>query len=319
MTTHSKTRPLIIAHRGACAYLPEHTLEAKALAYGMGADYLEQDVVATRDDQLLVSHDIHLDTVTDVAERYPTRARDDGRFYARDFDLAEIKTLNAHERTVEDGKTAVYEGRFPANAGRFSVATLCEEIEMLVGLNKATGRDVGIYPEVKRPAWHRAEGVDLSKLMLDTLNSYGFTDRNSNVYVQCFDWQELTRIRDDLGCQLKLVQLIGENSWEESDTDYDELKTAAGLKKVAVVADGIGPWMGQLYTAAEIDGQLVSTGLVSSAHAVGLTVHPFTFRADDLYPGFESFSEMVRWFVDNLSIDGLFTDFPDLAREALDS
>ena len=310
---------MIIAHRGACGYLPEHTLEAKALAYGMGADYLEQDVVATRDDQLLVSHDIHLDTVTDVAERYPTRARDDGRFYARDFDLAEIKTLNVHERTADDGKTAVYEGRFPVNAGRFSAATLGEEIEMLMGLNKATGRDVGIYPEVKRPAWHRAEGVDLSKLMLDTLKSYGFSHRNSNVYVQCFDWQELTRIRDDLGCQLKLVQLIGENSWEESDTDYDELKTAAGLKKVAAVADGIGPWMGQLYMAAEIDGQLVSTGLVSSAHAVGLTVHPFTFRADDLYPGFESFSEMVRWFVENLSIDGLFTDFPDLARAALDS
>ena len=106
MTTHPKERPLIIAHRGACGYLPEHTLEAKALAYGMGADYLEQDVVATRDDRLLVSHDVHLDTVTDVAERFPTRAREDGRFYARDFDLAEIKTLNVHERHnpfIKDG------------------------------------------------------------------------------------------------------------------------------------------------------------------------------------------------------------------------
>jgi len=285
----------------------------------MGADYLEQDVVATRDDQLLVSHDIHLDTVTDVAERYPTRARDDGRFYARDFDLAEIKMLNVHERTGADGKTAVYAGRFPVNTGRFSVATLEEEIEMLLGLNKASGRDVGIYPEVKSPAWHRQEGVDLSKLLLDTLQSYGFSDRSSNVFVQCFDWQELRRIRNDLGCDLKLVQLIGENSWNESDTDYDALKTAAGLKKVAAVADGIGPWMGQLYMAAEIDGHLVSTGLVGSAHAAGLSVHPYTFRADELYPGFASFTEMVRWFVDTLSIDGLFTDFPDRARRALGS
>ena len=318
MTTQPKKRPLIIAHRGACGYLPEHTLEAKALAYGMGADYLEQDVVATRDDRLLVSHDIHLDTVTDVAERFPARARDDGRFYARDFDLAEIKTMNVHERTGEDGKTAVYAGRFPANAGRFSVATLEDEIEMLQGLNKASGRDVGIYPEVKRPAWHRAEGVDLSKLLLDTLQTYGYTDKSSNVFVQCFDWPELERIRNELGCELNLVQLIGENSWKESDTDYEELKTTTGLEKVASVADGVGPWMGQLYMAAEIDGHLVSTGLVSSAHAAGLTVHPFTFRADDLYPGFESFTEMVRWFVENLSIDGLFTDFPDRARQALD-
>ena len=134
----------IIAHRGASGYLPEHTLEAKALAYAMGADYLEQDVVATRDGQLIVLHDIHVDRVSDVAERFPDRHRSDGRYYVRDFDLPELRTLNVHERRDEDGKTAVFPRRFPTNSGRFSIATLGEEIEMIQGLNRSTGRAVGI-------------------------------------------------------------------------------------------------------------------------------------------------------------------------------
>jgi len=315
----TKTPPVVIAHRGACGYLPEHTLEAKALAYGMGADYLEQDVVATRDDVLVVLHDIHLDTVTDVAERYADRARADGRFYARDFDLAEIKTLNVHERRNEDGVTAVFPGRFPTNEGHFSIATVAEEITMIQGLNKSTGRNTGIYPEVKSPAFHAEEGVDVSRLLLATLEQFGYTDKSAAVYVQCFDTKEVVRLRNELECKLKIVQLIGENDWGESDTDYDVLKSADGLKSIAEVADGIGPWAPQLYTIAEIDGQAVSTGMVSAAHAVGLTVHPYTFRADALLPGFDTFTEMVEWFAGTLSIDGLFTDFPDKAIEALAS
>lgn len=317
MSIKTKTPPVVIAHRGACGYLPEHTLEAKALAYGMGADYLEQDVVATRDDVLVVLHDIHLDTVTDVAERYADRARADGRFYARDFDLAEIKTLNVHERRNEDGVTAVFPGRFPTDEGHFSIATVAEEITMIQGLNKATGRNTGIYPEVKSPAFHAEEGVDVSRLLLATLEQFGYTDKSAPVYVQCFDAKEVVRLRNELECKLKIVQLIGENDWGESDTDYDVLKSADGLKSIAEVADGIGPWAPQLYTIAEIDGQAVSTGMVSAAHAVGLTVHPYTFRADALLPGFDTFTEMVEWFAGTLSIDGLFTDFPDKAIEAL--
>lgn len=319
MSIKTKTPPVVIAHRGACGYLPEHTLEAKALAYGMGADYLEQDVVATRDDVLVVLHDIHLDTVTDVAERYADRARADGRFYARDFDLAEIKTLNVHERRNEDGVTAVFPGRFPTNEGHFSIATMAEEITMIQGLNKATGRNTGIYPEVKSPAFHAEEGVDVSRLLLAMLEQFGYTDKSAPVYVQCFDAKEVLRLRNELECKLKIVQLIGENDWGESDTDYDVLKSVDGLKSIAEVADGIGPWAPQLYTIAEIDGQAVSTGMVSAAHAVGLTVHPYTFRADALLPGFDTFTEMVEWFAGTLSIDGLFTDFPDKAIEALAS
>ncbi len=103
---------LVIAHRGASGYLPEHTLEAKALAYGMGADYLEQDVVATRDDELVVIHDIHLDRVSNVAEKFPRRKRDDGRYYVRDFDLAEIRTLRAWERRNDDGISPVFRSAF---------------------------------------------------------------------------------------------------------------------------------------------------------------------------------------------------------------
>lgn len=317
MKGRSALRPAVIAHRGACGYLPEHTLEAKALAYGMGADYLEQDIVASRDDQLVVLHDIHVETVTDVAVRYPGRARDDGHFYARDFDLAELKSLNVHERRGQDGQRAVFPGRFPTTSGHFTIATLAEEIEMIQGLNRASGREVGIYPEIKSPAWHRDEGVDVSQLLLDTLREYGYSSREHCVFVQCFDAAEVTRLRHELDCQLKLVQLIAENSWGESDTDYDVLKSSQGLQRLARVADAIGPWLGQLYTAAEIDGQPVSSGLVSKAHAAGLAVHAYTFRADALLPGFETFAGMVEWFVESLSIDGLFTDFPDLVRQAL--
>jgi len=319
MSNTARQTPVVIAHRGASGYLPEHTLESKALAYGMGADYLEQDVVATRDNELVVLHDIHLDTVTNVAERFPDRAREDGRFYARDFDLAELRTLNVHERRTADGVTAVFPGRFPTTEGRFSIATLAEEITMIQGLNKATGRKVGIYPEIKSPAFHAGEGVDVSRLLLNMLREFGYTDQAAPVFVQCFDAKEVARLRNELGCRLKLVQLIGENDWGESDTDYDALMTSAGLQQVATVADAIGPWAAQLYTIAEIDGQAVSSGLTSRAHAAGLSVHPYTFRADALLPGFDTFAEMIEWFAGTLSIDGLFTDFPDKAIEALAS
>jgi len=310
-------RPIVIAHRGACAYLPEHTLPAKALAYGQGADYLEQDIVASRDDQLIVLHDIHLESVSDVTERFPDRARKDGRWYARDFDLSELKSLRVFERMLDDGSATVFPDRFPYRSGHFQLSTLREEIELTQGMNRSTGRNVGIYPEIKSPAWHHEEGVDLAQLLLGVLGEYGYSEPTDAVFVQCFDARELRRVREDLDCRLKLTQLLGENSWGESDTDYDHLKTKAGLAEVAEFADGLGPWIGQLYTLADIDGHPVSTGLVKLAHDAGLTVHPYTFRADQLGPGFESFAEMVHWFSDTVRIDGLFTDFPDLAVQAL--
>ena len=310
-------RPLIIAHRGASGYLPEHTLEAKALAYGMGADYLEQDVVASRDDQLLVLHDIRLDRVTDVARRFPDRHRADGHFYARDFDLDEILSLRAWERLGSNGKDVEFPNRYPARSGSFRLASFEEELEFIAGLNRSTGRTVGIYPEIKRPAWHQANGVDLAEKLLEVLDQFGYREAGDRVFVQCFDAKEVERLRNDLNCKLQLIQLIGNNDWHESATDYDQLRTEEGMAQVAETADGIGPGLWQLYTLAEIDGQPVSTGLVSLAHSLDLAVHPYTFRADQLPRGFESFEAAVQWFSATLGIDGLFTDFPDQAMQAL--
>jgi glycerophosphoryl diester phosphodiesterase len=308
--------PAIIAHRGACAYLPEHTLPAKALAYAMGAHYLEQDVVATRDDQLVVLHDIHLDRVTDVAVRFPGRARDDGRFYARDFDLAEIRSLRVTERLDEHGQP-VYPGRFPPQRSRFAVHTLAEELEFVRGLNRATGGSTGIYPEIKRPAWHREEGIDLAAALLAVLAAHGYESAADPVFVQCFDAREVRRLRDDLGCRMRLVQLIGDNSWGEADTDYDALCTERGLAELAATADAIGPWVNRLYEPGADGAPPRSSGLVERAHAAGLLVHPYTFRADDLAPGFRSFAAMLRYFCADLGVDGVFTDFPDRARDLL--
>ncbi len=309
---------VVIAHRGACGYLPEHTLEAKAYAHALGAHFIEQDVVATRDNELVVLHDIHLDRVTDVSNKFPDRKRSDGRYYARDFDLAEIKTLTATERRGDDDTTAVFPSRFPTGVGNFRVPTLREEVKLIQGLNKATGRVVGIYPEIKRPAWHRSEGIDISPIVLQLLDDLGYRTKADPIYLQCFDATEVRRLRLDLGCKLKLIQLLAENSWGESETDYDQLMTSEGLSSLASVVDGVGPWLAHLVKLAEVDGQPVSTGLVSAAHAAGLKVHPYTFRADQLAPGFENMTEMVAWFVETLGIDGLFTDFPDMALAALD-
>ena len=308
--------PAIIAHRGASAYLPEHTLPAKALAYAMGADYLEQDVVATRDDELVVLHDIHLDRVTDVAARFPGRARTDGRYYVRDFDLAEIRSLGVTERLDAHGRP-VYPGRFPPHRSRFGIHTLAEELEFVHGLNRATGGSTGVYPEIKRPAWHREQGIDLGAAMLAVLAAHGYEAPGDPVFVQCFDASEVRRLREDLGCGLRLVQLVGDNSWGEADTDYDALCTDQGLAALARTADAIGPWVNRLYEPGEDGGPPRSSGLTEAAHRAGLLVHPYTFRADDLAPGFRNFTDMVRYFCDDLGVDGLFTDFPDRVRELL--
>jgi len=303
-------RPVVIAHRGASGHLPEHTLPAKALAYTMGADYLEQDIVATRDDALIVIHDIHLDQVTDVAERFPGRARKDGRYYARDFDLAEIATLKAHERTDARGKR-VFPGRFSSAGEEFRVHTLERELELVADLRNVGEHPVGIYPEIKSPHWHQEEGVDITRLVLQELDRFGYAEHADPVYLQCFDERELRRIRHELGSRLKLVQLIGEDIWSPEPTDFDSMRTTRGLEKLAKTVDAIGPWLNRLYSVRKRDGSRRSTGLVQRSHNVGLAVHPYTFRTDDLPPGFADCDEALEFLIDDLALDGLFTDFPD--------
>jgi glycerophosphoryl diester phosphodiesterase len=309
-----KVPPIVIAHRGAPGYLPEHTLPSKALAYALGADYLEQDVVASRDDELVVLHDIYLDRVTDVAELFPERARADGRFYVRDFDLAELRELRVWERFQEDG-SAVYPGRYPIFSGRFHLHTLAEELSFLDGLNRSSGRKVGCYPEIKRPAWHRDEGIDITPRILGVLEDFGYATAEDAAFLQCFDADELRRIREQLGCDLRLVQLIGENSWGEGPTDFSQLLNADGLAELSKTVDAIGPWINQLYRVE--GGRVVATAVTSDAHEVGLKVHPYTFRKDELPQGFDTFEALINFFVEQLGIDGLFTDFTDLARRGV--
>ena len=285
------------------------------MAHGMGVDYIEQDVVLSRDDELIVLHDLYLDAVTDVARRYPGRQRDDGHYYAIDFDLAEIRTLRVHERRKKNGDPA-FPGRFPADGAVFRVPTLREAIILIQGLNASTRREVGIYVEPKAPAWHREEGKDLMSEVVRVLAEYGYDSRDDRAFLQSFDLDALKRARFDLKCDLKLIQLIGENSWRESPSDFDYLRSEAGLAEIASFAQGIGPWLPQtLELSGENPGQ--STGLVEAAHRHGLQVHAYTLRADQLPATIGSIDEAMYLLRERLGLDGVFTDHPDRVIEYL--
>ena len=296
--------PSVIAHRGASGYLPEHTREALILAYGQGADFIEQDLVLSKDNVLMVLHDIHLETVTDVEQKFPTRKRRDGRYYVIDFTLQELKTLRVHERQNAQGKQ-VFANRFQGQSD-FQIATFEEQINLIAQLNAQFGKEVGLYPEIKSPAWHRQQGADISKITLALLRKYQLDDANKPVFVQCFDFNETKRLRNELGAQVKLVQLIGENSWKESATDYAYLRTAKGLQDIAKVAQGIGPWIPQLINLKTLRPSMLS----QHAKQAGLLIHPYTFRKDQLPKGISTEQSMQLLF-GTLGVDGVFTDFTD--------
>lgn len=304
-------KPLVIAHRGASGYLPEHTLEAFILAYSQGADFIEQDLVLSKDNVPIVLHDIHLETVTDVEQVFPSRGRDDGRFYALDFTLAELKTLRVHERQDKNGKQ-VFPGRFNGQSD-FRIASFEEQLDLMKQLNRQFGKKVGIYPEIKSPAWHKKQGRDISKIVLSILRKYNLDDHEKPVYVQCFDFDETKRLRNELGAKVKLVQLIGENDWAESSTDYDILRSPMGLKKIAQVADGIGPWIPQLI---DLNG-MKPTSLTVDAKKAGLAIHPYTFRKDQLPEGMTAKQSLDLLF-SVLQVDGVFTDFTDTVVKHLE-
>ena len=310
ITADTPAAKIVIAHRGASGYLPEHTLEAIAMAHAQGADYLEQDVVLSKDNVPVVLHDTHIDTVTDVARRFPDRKRADGRYYALDFTVAELKQLAVSERFDPRTGAAVFPSRFPVGKGAFQIPTLEEELQLIQGLNRSTGRDVGVYPEIKEPAWHRKEQRDISPIVLELLARYGYKTKTDKVYVQCFDAAEVKRIRTELGYRGRLVQLI-EGSRPLLDA-HGHLRTREGLVEVAKVADGIGPSLSDV-VSRKGDGGLQASSLVSDARALGLQVHPYTFRADALPAGASSFDELLRLVLIEIGADGAFTDHPDRA------
>ena len=307
----AEPRPLIIAHRGASGYLPEHTLAAKALAYGQGADFLEQDVVLSKDGVPVISHDTHIDTTTDVAKKFPGRQRADGRFYALDFSVAELKQLNVTERFNPKTGKAAFPKRFPVGVGSFQVVTLEEEIQFIQALNRSTGRNVGLYPELKAPAWHRKEGRDLSATVLPLLRKYGYDAKDSACYLQCFEYAEIKRLRGELGWSGKLIMLLGGKGKGPGETDFTYLQTDAGLAELAQLVDGIGPPISS-YVAGKTPAERKVTDLAARARKAGLKSHPYTLRADELPKCVTSVDELLSALFTEAKVDGLFTDFPDL-------
>ena len=275
-------KKLIIAHRGASGYIVEHTLESYSMAYGLGADYIEADVNITKDNVPVVMHDIHLDTTTNVGKVYPNRKRKDGRYYIVDFTLDEIKKLSVHERSDLKTGEAVFKNRFPKGKSHFEVPTLKEEIELIQGLNKSTGRNVGIYVEMKIPKFYTKNGKNIGKMTLDTLRKYGYDKKDAKCFIQCFDPTYLRKFKNEFKPKCKLIQLLGESSWEDcKGDDTKHMLSKEGLKEISEYADGIGPWTDQVLdqNGKQKQSETVSNpNLVKDAHENNLLVHPYTVR-----------------------------------------
>jgi glycerophosphoryl diester phosphodiesterase len=293
----------VVAHRGASGYLPEHTLASKAMAHAMNADYIEQDIVLSKDDIPIVIHDILLDDVTNVSEKYPNRKRKDGKYYVIDFTFEELKNLEVTERFDSKTDLQIYPNRFPKGISSFRLHSLQDEIELIQGLNKSTGKNIGIYPEIKNPKFHHKNGKDFSKIVLEILTKYGYSTKDDLCILQCFDAQELERIRKELNSELFLVQLM----------EFSEQKNL--LEFYASYADGIGPWYKHLISS-KTTSSFSFTSLVEEAHKLSLVVHPYTFREDSL-DEFDSFEQMIDVIIHQAGADGGFTDFPDRMREIL--
>ena len=292
-----KPKPIVIGHRGASGYLPEHTLEAYTLAHAQGADYVEQDLVLTRDHRLICLHDIHLERTTDVEERFPNRKRNDGRWYAIDFTLPEIKSLTVHERLGT---------RFPQETAFSKVPTFEEAIQLVNGLNRTTGRRVGIYPELKNPGFHRKEGKPMEPIFVRTLRESGYQSADDLIYVQCFEIDCLVRLRSEFQLPHPLIYLLGVEEGKR------ELFDEARLKDLGKLVQGFGPSKTLLHQYPD---------LASRLHRFGFLIHPYTLRSDAPYPNdhHSSFKGELKALLSDQQVDGVFTDFPDQVRHFVDS
>lgn len=298
-------RPWVIAHRGASGYLPEHTLQAKALAHAQGADFLEQDVVATGDGVLLVCHDIFLDRVTNVGEIFPGRARDDGRHYAVDFSWPELRQLDV--RVSSPGASELLEPSARDSLGeRYRLCTLEEEIRFIEDLNRMSGRVAGIFPEIKHPSWHHEHGIDLARSLLGLLHERGYKGPMDPIFVQCFDARELRRIRLELGSELRLVQLVGRSAGRE-------LLDPDGLARIGAYATALGANYRQFLQLGERGRQGEPSKLAADARTAGLQLHPYTFNRDDLPSGVDSLEQLLELAYAILEPDAVFCDYPDVA------
>lgn len=300
---------VIIAHRGASGYLPEHTLEAVAMAHAFNPDFIEPDIVITKDNRAIILHDIHLEGNTNVEDIYPKKKRADGRWYPVDFTLKQIKKLKVHERAK--GKKTAFAKRFPYGKSSFEVPTLEEYIELVQGLNLSRKKNIGIYPEIKAPAFHKKNGKDALGIVMKILTEYGYNTPGAPIFLQCFDPDMLLDFKKRFPkSPIKLVQLIAHDSWGESKHSYGKMMTPEGIKKIATYADGIGPWFPFILKPSEDKKSYNETMLVEWAHDAGLVVHPYTLRDDSLPP----FAGDTKSFLNMLfkaKVDGIFTDFPE--------
>ena len=296
--------PILIAHRGASGHRPEHTLEAYRLAVEMGADFIEPDLVSTKDGLLVARHENEIAATTDAAERFPDRKKTkviDGQsitgWFSEDFTLAEIRTLRARERLAS---------RSHAYDGKFGVATFDEVIELAQRLGKARGRAVGVYPETKHPTYFRGIGLPLEEKLVASLERHGWNRADAPVFVQSFEQENLRELHKKT--RVPLVQLVSDGKLTSDD----------GLKSIATYAKGLGPEK-RLVLPVNADGSLgTPTDLVERAHRAGLLVHVWTLRADKeflpaAYKGDAAaeFREFKR-----LGVDGIFSDFPDIGAAA---
>ncbi|GAA1609659.1 MULTISPECIES: glycerophosphodiester phosphodiesterase [Kribbella] len=321
---------VIVGHRGASGYRPEHTLASYELAARMGADYIEPDLVTTKDHVLVTRHEPEISGTTDVAnhpefkDRKKTKMLDGVAttgWFTEDFTLAELKTLRAVERipAVRQHNT-VFDGRY-------QIPTFQEVVDLSKRLSKELGRPIGIYPETKHPTYFRAQGLPLEPLLVRALNRNGLNRPGAKVFVQSFEVGNLKALRREL--RVPLVQLTSASGApydfvaSGDKRTYADIVSAAGLREVATYAAGVGPSKDQVIPL-DASGKLgTPTALVANAHKAGLVVHPYTFRVENTFlpAEFDSsavpsdsgdlFGEIAAYR--RVGIDGLFTDDADIA------
>ncbi|MBA3419304.1 MAG: glycerophosphodiester phosphodiesterase [Geodermatophilaceae bacterium] len=318
------SEPLVIAHRGASGYRPEHTLAAYELAIRMGTDYIEPDLVSTKDGVLVARHENEISTTTDVADRpvfanrRTTKIVDGVSFtgwFTEDFTLAELKQLRAKERLPDiRPNNTIYDGRF-------RIPTLQEIIDLAVRYR------VGIYPETKHPTYFDSIGLSLEEPLVATLRANGLNRPDSEVFIQSFETTNLRQLNRVI--DVPLVQLIGGTGAPYdlvaagSALTYDDLATPAGLRRIAGYADGIGPDKNRIVPRDAAGFLLEPTALVDNAHRAGLLVHPYTFRAENTFlpADFRIGTDPARYgdiaaeyeLFFSLGVDGVFADQPDIA------
>jgi glycerophosphoryl diester phosphodiesterase len=277
---------IVIAHRGASGERPEHTIASYTLAIEQRADFIEPDLVLTKDGVLVARHENEISETTDVAakpefaNRKTTKTIDGQQmtgWFTEDFTLAELKTLRAKERLPQLRKENT------AYDGQFEVPTFEEILELAKTQSAKTGRIIGVYPETKHPSYFASIGLSHEAPLLALLTKYGYTERNAPVFIQSFEVGNLQALRPKT--KLRLIQLMDEKGSpaDRPDLSYPQMATVEGLKAISAYADGIGPNKGLVIPRNLIGNLGEPTRLVADAHKSGLAVHPWTFRRENYF------------------------------------